>query len=501
MVKCVFCSREIRNIFLFCPYCGKKQKISCPGCGEKIPVDSSVCEFCEIQVGGVESAKVIWDETEKLMERCDYDEARIRVEELITNKTYKDKARKMMDEIDRRIKTYKESIKMGDNYLKQGRLVRARDAFKNALKANPSDHRSYLKLTEIEKRLKGRRLKRVFLVITILLLSSIAYYHHYRNRLDIIAITQLESLLDSDYEDIREASALTLGWMGNRRSVPLLKEMLHTDNETKKIYALSALAMAGERRVIAPLLILIDEGEEASRIAALYCIYRAFGDMRTVSLKEGDSLVILGKALLTLSLGDTTQIDLIRRSLVSDDTQVFTTLYLLMLLGDRKMVYSLISDISSHLESDDKEIRTIAALILQEAGVPDVPETKRILWESLITERDESKYGCSVRRLALLRNIIYMRGDEEFLVMPDIASLRERLHHLLSIYELGTIDREDYIIPLLSSTDIYDNLIANLYLFITERERGPKEVLKTFLRHDNKRVRFATAKLILNFLL
>ncbi len=517
VIRCPKCERELPEGVKYCIYCETLLLKECPGCKRKIPFLKDICESCGLDIAQYEEGKKLLEDGKKLEQSWKYEEAKARYEEIKGPPVMLEEASKLLDAVIQKIKIIDEQRYKGEQYFKT-HLVRAKKSFLKVQELLPNDEDIMNKLKLVEIHLKWK-FKKICLGIGILIIVGlVGTFFGYTNTLSYMAKRGLETLLGSENLEIKNSSALILGWRGNKTGIPVLEVLTNSGDEKKRVYSLSALIGLGEVQSVKKLSeIIYEERSVASIIAAAWCAVD-FGDTTiipelVVYLNENNESLRIASAVLLFNLGYSVGIPTIEEILKSELYEKRVKgLYAIYLLGNKRMMgwheESWVPLVKDLLWDSATDIRALTAFLLNEFSTDLTPQDSvaisRILWEEFMNGESQTmmkvKEIPEINGFYIAKGIINRRGDEDIVEFsPSANIIRRRCWGALSKMELEDKTVMEEVEKALNSTEKYERLYAGLVMLKCGKRKA-MPVLKELIKDKDEILKLNTCKLIFEFI-
>ncbi len=517
IVKCPKCERELSENVKYCIHCGILLFRECPGCKKQIPFIKDVCEFCNIDIVQYEEGKKLLKEGRKFEDNWKYEEAKAEYEKIKGPPVILEEALKLLSDVVAKIEIINDQ-RFKDEKFFETHLLQAKKTFLKTQELLPNDKNIADKLNLIETRLKWR-FKKIWIGTGVLVVFGLSgFFFWYVNTLSCLTERKLELLLGSKNLDVKNSSALTLGWRGNKTSVPILKILANSGDERKSVYSLSALLGMGEAYAMEGMNEIAWGGRSiASRIGAAWCLVN-LGDTTIIPelvayLNGNNESLKIASAVLLFNLGYSVGISVIEQMLKSEVYENrIKGLYALYLLGNKQMLTwyeeNWIPSVKDLLWDSNLDVRAIVAFLLNEFSTDltsqDSVAITQILWEEFINNESHAMLKIDempeISEFCIAKGIINKNGDENIVDFKYSANIiRKKCWRALSKIELEDKVTIKEVKEALNSTEKYERLYVSLVLLeYNKKEAIP--VLKKLIKDKDEVFKLNTCKLIFEFI-
>jgi hypothetical protein len=511
-MKCSYCRKEIPENLKYCVFCGAKLLEECPKCKKNIKVGKRVCSFCGVDVPTWKRNLDYLQKGKEAEHHLNYKKAK-EMYEKIKNTEIKE-GEKLLKEVEKRLAIIKKNKEEAQKWGKKKKWFKLRRVLKRIIEVKPNDEFALKELERVEKEIKKIRKRISVGVIIGIIIGGVVGWYNYEYTLRKIVIKELRKLVSSSNLEVSSASAIMLGYEGDKSGIPILRLLSNSRNSFKRIHSLVGLLMLGDEEVIPLLLQEIKEGEIPLKIASLYAITKMKNpeiipyllncvESENLSLKVCAGILLLNmKYSIGLSeikeiLQDTVKIEKIK------------TLYAMHLLGD-KMVFRMYQkewedEVKKLLRDESELVQLFSALILsekaEELSKKDSILISEILWKGYVKKMEEIIKGegiIDVSEFEVVRSIIEKRGESNFTRILETADkVVKKCNETLARLEL---EERDKIIKEIKKLTESKDRVKKLYAFamlMKERRLKGTRWIKRLMKEGDEVFRLNVCKVIL----
>lgn len=512
---CPTCKKGLIDNSKNCVFCGKILFRKCPVCGKVISVEDKICEFCRTDILLYEKNERSFREAEHLESQYQYEEAKAKYMPIKYPPQLLKQAEKHLKNIDSLLNRISLIRQRANRLLKSGAIDRAYKAFSELYTLFPDEDTDHaLKL--IKKRL-GNHVRRKWITVgAIAVIVLVLLWQVYSNVPYVLAIKGLRSLLGSKNLDIKNSAALILGLKGDKTGNPVLKLLSHSDNETKRVYSLAALASLDDNAALGDLRGVLYNGSTPARLAAAW-VFVSKKDTTVIPylehfVKSSDIDLHIGASVLLFNLGYSNGLQIIDTVLHNSSSDIrLKGLYALYLLGSEGMLRSYTISwlplVKPLIADNSDDIKLLSASMLRRFSRRLSPQDSitiaRILWSGFVKDsKMDVGSNPSLPQLMpfyLLHGLISGSAEEDFTNIKPLASeIRRKCLLTLSKIELENKSISQSLESDLSSSNPWERLYSTLVIFKSNPIRAIW-VLRRLIKSRDEIVKLNSCKLAFEF--
>lgn len=514
-MNCPICNKALVDNSKHCVFCGKVLFRKCPICGKTISVEDKICEFCRTNIPLYEQSLKLMEEGGELESLCQYEKARACYDGVKLPNKLVTEAEQKIKEIDEKLEKINSLRSKGEELLEGKSYAKAHKVFSELYTILPDEAtESALNTTSMKLKWYFRR-RWIFGILGAALIAGIIW-QCYENNPSVLAVNELHSLLGSKNLDIRNSSAIVLGFRRDDVSKPVLKLLSYNQNEIKRVYSLAALTDLNDAEALKELRLLLFNGSTPARLASAW-IFASRRDTTILPyieyfIQSADVDLRVGGSVLLFNIGYSNGLQMLDSILYRTTPEVkLKGLYALYLLSDGKVLRDYSSKwiplVAPLLRDNSDNVKLLAASLLQRYNPELTPKDSiaiaKILWDGFVSDSKGSADFVSrlpeVKAFYLVRGIITKTGDEDFThLSPSARDIRQKCNLELSKIELGDKVALQSALSGMKSADLSERLYNTLISF-KFRPWRTVFALRSLMKSDNEIIKLITCKLVLEF--